>query len=167
MNVFNALESHTMMPTYENNHTGRTITGEFNRFAFDAVHDPAYHDLYRTACDKLTAKHYVADEVGEQYVASLVGRRQPRRGDVTGFYQRLHRKVQSKFWHKWFCKKQKTRRLASSPDGAVLVFYRRSEAGERPIFCGAYPLRAHAHIQVFLSRGSSTCGLLLLRKSEG
>ena len=61
-----------MMPTYENNHTGRTITGEFNRFAFDAVHDPAYHDLYRTACDKLTAKHYVADEVGEQYVASLL-----------------------------------------------------------------------------------------------
>ena len=61
-----------MMPTYENNHTGRTITGEFNRFAFDAVHDPAYHDLYRTACDKLTAKHYVADEVGEQYVAPLL-----------------------------------------------------------------------------------------------
>ena len=49
-----------MIATYENNHMGRTITGEFNRFAFDAVHDPAYHDLYRTACDKLTAKQYVA-----------------------------------------------------------------------------------------------------------
>ena len=65
-----------MMPTYESNHAGRTITGEFNRFAFDAVHDPAYHDLYRTACDKLTAKHYVADEVG-RYVASLPRERQP------------------------------------------------------------------------------------------
>jgi len=61
-----------MMPTYENNHTGRTITGEFNRFAFDAVHDPAYHELYRTACDKLTAKQYVADQIGEQYVAPLL-----------------------------------------------------------------------------------------------
>ena len=60
-----------MTATYENNHTGRTITGEFNRFAFDAVHDPAYHDLYRTACDKLTAKQYVADQIGEQYVAQL------------------------------------------------------------------------------------------------
>jgi len=61
-----------MIPTYENNHTGRTITGEFNRFAFDAVHDPAYHELYRTACDKLTAKQYVADQIGEQYVAPLL-----------------------------------------------------------------------------------------------
>lgn len=60
-----------MIATYENNHTGRTITGEFNRFAFDAVHDPAYHDLYRTACDKLTAKQYVKDQIGEQYVAQL------------------------------------------------------------------------------------------------
>jgi len=60
-----------MIATYENNHTGRTITGEFNRFAFDAVHDPAYHELYRTACDKLTAKQYVADQIGEQYVAQL------------------------------------------------------------------------------------------------
>lgn len=60
-----------MIPTYENNHTGRTITGEFNRFAFDAVHDPAYHELYRTACDKLTAKQYVKDQIGEQYVAQL------------------------------------------------------------------------------------------------
>ena len=61
-----------MIATYENNHTGRTITGEFNRFAFDAVHDPAYHELYRTACDKLTAKQYVADQIGEQYVAPLL-----------------------------------------------------------------------------------------------
>ena len=61
-----------MIATCENNHTGRIITGEFNRFAFDAVHDPAYHELYRTACDKLTAKQYVADQIGEQYVAPLL-----------------------------------------------------------------------------------------------
>ena len=61
-----------MIATYENNHTGRVITGEFNRLAFDLVHDPKYHDLYLTACNKLTAKRYVADKVGEQYVASLL-----------------------------------------------------------------------------------------------
>ena len=75
------------MNRYEDTHLPYTITGEFNRLAFDLVHAPENRELYTTACDKLTAKDYVSQQVGQEYVADLFG--------VSCCYDILHGFVES------------------------------------------------------------------------
>ena len=44
------------------------ITGDFNLRAFEITHDEANRDIYTKTCEKLGAKKFVADIVGNKYV---------------------------------------------------------------------------------------------------